>query len=80
MFVLSADANMRARPMTIDALIESPEQKPVARTLHEADIKESMFSSFAPPSGQMASDKRGQTSIDCEKCDSRRASGRTLRV
>lgn len=50
MFSSAFGANARARPMTIDALTDSPEHKPVARPprAREPEIEESMFASFAP--------------------------------
>ena len=50
MFVLSADANMRARPMTIDAIGDAEEK---ASALHKyqraTDLGASRFASIEPP-------------------------------
>uniref|UniRef100_M4BU28 RxLR effector candidate protein n=1 Tax=Hyaloperonospora arabidopsidis (strain Emoy2) TaxID=559515 RepID=M4BU28_HYAAE len=50
---------MRARPMTINACMDSPEQKPAARPPLSCvpEVTESMF---APPLGQTLLDQRGQ--------------------
>ena len=60
MFASAFGANIRGRPMTIDAL-GSPEQKPAvprtrARTI---DASESMFASLAPTRGQVPPQHRG---------------------
>ena len=49
MFASALGANMPARPMTIDALMDSPEQKPAALSpsLRAPDLEESMFASLA---------------------------------
>nr|BAP68807.1 RxLR effector candidate protein [Hyaloperonospora arabidopsidis Emoy2] len=50
MFASALGANARPRPMTIDALTDSPENKPAPRPLRARvpDLEESMFASFAP--------------------------------
>lgn len=54
MLALALGANMCSKPINIDELMDCPKQKPAAWTprTHEADLKESMFASLAPPRGQ----------------------------
>lgn len=51
MFASALGANMRARSMTIDALLDSLEQKPAAwhTSARVPELGESMFASLAPP-------------------------------
>uniref|UniRef100_A0AAV1TL04 Uncharacterized protein n=1 Tax=Peronospora matthiolae TaxID=2874970 RepID=A0AAV1TL04_9STRA len=50
MFASAFGANMRARPMTIDALMDSPEHNLAAlpSSSRATDLKESVFVSLAP--------------------------------